>query len=74
MDAKCGAGMEADDLNFDRIGYVQMMRAYRIEFLKWPDGMGCILPGTSSRSAELELCHSLQYLHQTNLKLNYSRD
>jgi hypothetical protein len=32
--------MEAADPDFYRIGYARMMRAYGIEFLEGPDGMG----------------------------------
>ena len=32
--------MKAADPDFYRIGYARMMRAYGVEFLEGPDGMG----------------------------------
>lgn len=55
--------MEPADPDFYRIGYARMMRAYGIEFLEGPDGMGVyasrdVEPLRRARVRHFNSCHT----------------
>jgi hypothetical protein len=55
--------MEPADPDFYRIGYARMMRAYGIEFLEGPDGMGVyasrdVEPLRRARVRHFSPCHT----------------
>ena len=56
--------MEPVDPDFYRIGYARMMRAYGIEFLEGPDGMGVYASRDVEplRRARVRAFHSLSEL------------
>jgi hypothetical protein len=61
--------MEAADPDFYRIGYARMMRAYGIEFLEGPDGMGVYASRDVQplRRARVSYRRSLPFIAPTSL-------